>query len=39
MKYPVEMGTGTMVSIPSFMKIGSGIQTLIMGIYRHTDIR
>jgi hypothetical protein len=28
MKYAVEMGTGVMIYIPSFMKIGSGIQKL-----------
>jgi hypothetical protein len=26
MKYAVEMGSGVMINIPSFMKIGSGIQ-------------
>jgi hypothetical protein len=35
---PVQMGSGTMIYIPSFIKIGSGIQTLMAGgIYRHTD--
>jgi hypothetical protein len=39
MKYAVEMGSGAMIYIPSFIKIGSGIQKLIGGggIYRHTD--
>jgi hypothetical protein len=39
MKYAVEMGSGAMIYIPSFRKIGSGIQKLIgeEGIYRHTD--
>jgi hypothetical protein len=37
MKYAVEMGSGAMIYIPSFIKIGSGIQTLIGGINRHTD--
>jgi hypothetical protein len=35
MKYAVEMGSGTMLYIPSFIKIGSGIQKLIRGIHRH----
>jgi hypothetical protein len=29
MKYAVEMGSGSMIYIPSFIKIGSGIQKLI----------
>jgi hypothetical protein len=29
MKYAVEMGSGAMIYIPSFIKIGSGIQKLI----------
>jgi hypothetical protein len=29
MKYAVEMGSGTMIHIPSFIKIGSGIQKLM----------
>jgi hypothetical protein len=36
MKYAVDMGSGAMIYIPSFIKIGSGIQTLIGGIHRHT---
>jgi hypothetical protein len=31
MKYAVEMGTGAMIYIPSFIKIGSVIQKLIGG--------
>jgi hypothetical protein len=31
MKYVVEMGSGAMIYIPSFIKIGSGIQKLIRG--------
>jgi hypothetical protein len=31
MKYAVEMGSGDMIYIPSFIKIGSGIQKLIGG--------
>jgi hypothetical protein len=29
MKYAVEMGSGTMIYIQSFIKIGSGIQKLM----------
>jgi hypothetical protein len=29
MKYAVEMGSGAMIYIPSFIKIGTGIQNLI----------
>jgi hypothetical protein len=36
MKYAVEMGSGTVMYIPSFIKIGLGVQKLI-GIHRHTD--
>jgi hypothetical protein len=35
MKYAVEMGSGAMIYIPSFIKIGSGIQKLRGGI-QHT---
>jgi hypothetical protein len=31
MKYAVEMGSGTMIYIPSFINIGSDIQKLIGG--------
>jgi hypothetical protein len=37
MKYAVEMGSGAMVYIPNFIKIGSGIKMLMGGIHRHTD--
>jgi hypothetical protein len=40
MKYAVEMGSVAMIYIPSFMKIGSGIQKLIRGdsqTHRHTE--
>jgi hypothetical protein len=37
MKYAVEMGSGVMTYIPSFIKIGSGIQKLLWGIYRNKD--
>jgi hypothetical protein len=39
MKYAVQMGSGATIYIPSFIKIGSGIQKL-MGrgmIHRYTD--
>jgi hypothetical protein len=31
----VKMGSGAVIYIPSFIKIGSGIQKLIGGINRH----
>jgi hypothetical protein len=31
MKYVVEMDSGAMIYVPSFIKIGSGIQKLIGG--------
>jgi hypothetical protein len=37
MKYAVKMGSDAMIYVPSFMKIGSGIQNLIAGTCRHTD--
>jgi hypothetical protein len=36
MKYAVEMGSGAMVYIPNFMKIGSDIQKLTEG-YTNTQ--
>jgi hypothetical protein len=36
MKYDVEMGSGSMKYIPSFMKIASDIRKLTGGIHRHT---
>jgi hypothetical protein len=36
MKYAVETGSDAMIYIPSFIKIGSGIQKLIRGIHRQT---
>jgi hypothetical protein len=39
MKYVVKMGLGVMIYVPSFVKIGSGIQKLIGGLHRHTDHR
>jgi hypothetical protein len=37
MKYSVGMGLDVMIYIPSFIKIGSGIQKLICRIHRLTD--
>jgi hypothetical protein len=31
MRYAIEMGSGAMTYIPSFIKIGSGIQKLMWG--------
>jgi hypothetical protein len=36
MKYVLEMGSGAMIYIPSFIKIGSGIHKL-MGVGEFTD--
>jgi hypothetical protein len=36
-KYAVEMGSGTIIYTPGFMKIGFGIHKITGGIYRHTD--
>jgi hypothetical protein len=36
MKYAVEMCSGAMIYIPSFIKIGSAIQKMMVGINRHT---
>jgi hypothetical protein len=36
MKYGIEMGSGAMMYIQSFIKFGSGIQKLIGGV-RQTD--
>jgi hypothetical protein len=37
MKYASDMGSGAVIYIPTFVKIDSGIQTLIEGTHRHTD--
>jgi hypothetical protein len=37
MKYAVEIGSAAMKYIPSFIKIGSGIQTLMDCGYTDTD--
>jgi hypothetical protein len=34
--YTAEMGSGAVIYLPSFIKIGSGVQKLIGGIHRHT---
>jgi hypothetical protein len=36
MKYAAERGSGAMIYIPSFVKIGSGIQKLIVGTQTHS---
>jgi hypothetical protein len=36
MKCAVEMGSGAMIYVQSFIKIGSGIQKLIGGIHIQT---
>jgi hypothetical protein len=36
-KYDVEMNSGDMTNIPTFIKIGSGIPKLTRRIHRHTD--
>jgi hypothetical protein len=38
MKYAVEVSSVTMIYIPSFIKIGSGIQKLVVGLYRHRQV-
>jgi hypothetical protein len=38
MKYAVEMGSGAMIYIPSYMKTGSGIQNLLAGDIRTTQM-
>jgi hypothetical protein len=37
MKYAVEMGSSSMIYIPSFINFGSGIQKLVERIHRHTS--
>jgi hypothetical protein len=37
MKYAVEIGSGGMTYIPSFINMESGIQMLNWGIHAHTD--
>jgi hypothetical protein len=38
-EYAVEMSSGAMIYIPSFIKIGSGIKKLIGGIHRHPSTK
>jgi hypothetical protein len=38
MKYAVEMGSSTMIYIPGFIKIGSGIQKLMVGGFTDTQM-
>jgi hypothetical protein len=38
MKYTVETGSVAMIFIPSFTKMGSGIQKLIWGITQRMEI-
>jgi hypothetical protein len=35
MKYAIEMGSGSMIYIPTFITISSGIQKLIGRTHRH----
>jgi hypothetical protein len=38
MNFSVEMGSGSMINLPSFIKIGSGIPKLLGGdTYRDTE--
>jgi hypothetical protein len=37
MKYAVQMGSGGLMYVSSFIMIGSGIQKLIAGIHRQTE--
>jgi hypothetical protein len=39
MKFVVEMCSGAVIYIPSFIKIGSCIQKLVGGIYRQNGDR
>jgi hypothetical protein len=38
-KYAVERGSDAVIYVPSFVKIGSGIQKLIGGIHGHIGWR
>jgi hypothetical protein len=37
MKYAVGIGSGAVICVPSFIKVGSGIQKLIGGMHRYID--
>jgi hypothetical protein len=39
MKSAIDMGLGTMIYVPNFMKSDSGIHKLIGGNHRHADIK
>jgi hypothetical protein len=36
MNYAIEVGSGAMIYIPNFIKIGSGIRKLLRGIHIQT---
>jgi hypothetical protein len=36
LNYAVEMGSGAVIYVPSFIMIGAGVQTLMGGGYTHT---
>jgi hypothetical protein len=37
MKHALELGSGAMMYMPRFIKIGSGIRKFLGGIHGHTD--
>jgi hypothetical protein len=37
MKYGIEIGSGAMIDMPSFIKTGSAVQKFIGEIHRYTD--
>jgi hypothetical protein len=37
LKYVVEIGSGVMIYMSNFIKIGSDIEKLMGGIHRHTN--
>jgi hypothetical protein len=37
MKYAIEMGSGVLIHIPSFMKIGSDIEELVAGRFTESQ--
>jgi hypothetical protein len=39
MKYGHDISPGSMLYVPIFIKIGSGIHKLMRGIYRYIDIK
>jgi hypothetical protein len=38
MKYAIEMGSGVMIYVPSFMKIGSGVKKLLQERYTESKV-